>query len=211
MEEYPKIQTVFLRNPETKFKTLLEGKFALPEFEYLQNNLWYFTEKVNGTNIRVIYNHNNIIYCGKTDRSQIPDFVIKTLEQLFLPKRQIFDEIFRYTDVCLYGEGYGAKIQKSGGNYRTDQGFVLFDVKIDNFWLKRISVEDIAKKLEIDVVPIIESGNLWDMVRLVKDGFKSKWGDFMAEGIVARPEIQLFNRKGERIITKLKHKDFRNL
>ena len=28
----------------------------------------------------------------------------------------------------MYGEGYGAKIQKGGGNYRQDQDFVLFDV-----------------------------------------------------------------------------------
>lgn len=27
-------------------------------------------------------------------------------------------------DACLYGEGYGAKIQKGGGNYRADQDFV---------------------------------------------------------------------------------------
>lgn len=42
MKEYHKIQTVFLRNPETKFKTLIEGQFSLPEFEYLKNNLWVF-------------------------------------------------------------------------------------------------------------------------------------------------------------------------
>ncbi|MBU1082564.1 MAG: hypothetical protein KKB59_18905, partial [Spirochaetes bacterium] len=49
MQKYHKIQTVFKRDPETKFKTLLIGDFALPEFEYLKNNLWVYTEKVDGT------------------------------------------------------------------------------------------------------------------------------------------------------------------
>lgn len=39
-------------------------------------------------------------------------------------------------------------------------------------------------------------------------GFKSTWGDFQAEGIVARPSVELKNRAGERIITKIKCKDF---
>ena len=52
MKEYHKIQTIFKRDPENKFKTLIYGEFSLPEFEYLKNNTWIFTEKVDGTNIR---------------------------------------------------------------------------------------------------------------------------------------------------------------
>jgi len=39
-------------------------------------------------------------------------------------------------------------------------------------------------------------------------GFMSAWGEFKAEGIVARPSIELIARNGKRIITKIKHKDF---
>jgi len=39
-------------------------------------------------------------------------------------------------------------------------------------------------------------------------GLVSKWGDFEAEGIVARPAVELKTRAGERIITKLKTRDF---
>ena len=38
MKEYHKIITVFERDSETKFKTLKEGIFATPEFDYLKNN-----------------------------------------------------------------------------------------------------------------------------------------------------------------------------
>jgi len=50
MNKYHKISTVFKRDPENNFKTLLFGEFATPELEYLQDNMWVFTEKVDGTN-----------------------------------------------------------------------------------------------------------------------------------------------------------------
>lgn len=46
------------------------------------------------------------------------------------------------------------------------------------------------------------------MIHEAEKGFKSQWGDFIAEGIVARPMTELKNRNGSRIITKIKHKDF---
>ena len=51
MKEYHKIQTVYLRDPENRMKTLIEGAWAKPEFETLQNAKWTWTEKVDGTNI----------------------------------------------------------------------------------------------------------------------------------------------------------------
>ena len=209
MKEYHKIQTVFLRNPETKFKTLLEGQFAMPEFEYLQNNTWVFTEKVDGTNIRVMFKDGNIAFGGKTERAMIPAPLANKLNDIFLPLKSKFVELFGDAEVCLYGEGYGAKIQKGGGNYRADQSFVLFDIKIGSWWLQRDDVSEIARKLGLDVVPIIGEGTLLEMVKIAKAGFNSTWGDFKAEGIVARPKIELFARNGKRLITKIKHKDFK--
>lgn len=207
MKQYHKIQTVFLRDPSTKFKTLLEGEFALPEFLYLARNEWVFTEKVDGTNIRVMFDGSQITFGGKTDNAQIPAFLVARLQDIFLPQLEIFKE--RFTDgVCLYGEGYGAKIQKGGGNYRQDQDFVLFDVKIGDWWLERSSVEEIANTLKLDIVPITGTGTLYDMVEMTRRGFGSRWGSFEAEGIVARPSIELKSRNGSRIITKIKHRDF---
>lgn len=209
MKEYHKIQTVLKRNPETKFKTLLEGDFALDEFRYLQDNEWVFTEKVDGTNIRVMFNGQDVTFGGKTDSAQIPAFLVTALNNKFLTmeQKEKMKEVFP-DGVCLYGEGYGAKIQKGGGNYRQDQGFVLFDIKIGDWWLQRGDVEDIATKLSLDIVPIIGKGTLREMIDKTRVGFNSIWGNFQAEGIVARPLIELKSRNGERIITKIKHKDF---
>jgi len=211
MKEYHKIQTVFKRDPENHHKTLLIGEYSMPEFEYLKNNLWVFTEKVDGTNIRVMFNGNEIIFGGKTDNAQIPAFLVQKLQERFLNQLDKFIEKFgvESSNVCFYGEGYGAKIQKGGGNYRQDQDFVLFDVKIGDWWLQRKDVEDIAKFFSIDIVPIIGEGTLDEMVEKAKNGFNSIWGDFIAEGIVARPKTELKSRNGQRVITKIKHKDFR--
>ncbi len=209
MKTYHKIQTVFKRDPETKFKTLLEGDFSLPEFEYLKKNEWIFTEKVDGTNIRVMQNEGKITFGGKTDRAQIPAKLVERLNETFLPLAKMFTDIFNGADVCLYGEGYGAKIQKGGENYRPDQDFVLFDVKIGEWWLQRKDVEDVANKLVIDIVPIIGKGTLADMVNMAKEGIISTWGDFKAEGIVARPATELVTRNGSRLIAKIKSRDFR--
>ena len=221
MKEYHKIQSVYKRDPKNNNKTFIIGDYSIPEFEYLASNLWVFTEKVDGTNIRVMYEDDfdkdmykentwSIKFRGKTDNAQIPAFLVTKLEQTYLNEemKNKFKEKFEDATVCLYGEGYGSKIQKGGGNYREDHDFVLFDVKIGNWWLQRQDIENIAEFLSIDVVPIIGEGTLHDMITLAKEGFKSKWGDFTAEGIVARPKTELLARSGKRIITKAKHKDF---
>ncbi len=208
MNQYHKIPTVFSRDPETNYKTLLIGQFATPELDYLQHNIWVFTEKVDGTNIRVIFNEGKISFGGKTDKAQIPATLVNKLNEIFLPQIDIFTELFKDAEVCMYGEGYGPKIQKGGGNYRSDQSFVLFDIRIGEWWLKREDIEDIAKKLGLDIVPIIGEGTLKEMVEKARKGFNSIWGDFAAEGIVARPKTELIARNGKRIITKIKFKDF---
>ena len=87
----------------------------------------------------------------------------------------------------------------------------MFDVKIGDWWLTREANEDIAKKLNIGVVPIIGIWKLEQAIEYVKNGFKSTIADnkeYKAEGLIMKPKTELFNRRGERIIAKIKHKDF---
>ncbi len=217
MKQYHKIQTCFKRDEKTK--KIIIGDWTLPEFRFLQDNNWLWTEKVDGTNIRVMWNGENITFGGKSDNASIPVPLLYELQKQFegTPKKQLFKQIFVYetengekvpaTEVCLYGEGYGGKIQ-SGGNYSATPKFVLFDVNIGGWYLQREDVEDIAIKLDIDIVPAVGMGTLNEAIELVKKGQKSEWGDFISEGLVLRPSTELKTRKGDRIITKIKHKDF---
>lgn len=63
MLEYHKIQTLFERDPKTK--KLIKGKFCNLTVEYLKNNVWTFTEKVDGTNIRVYWDGHNVHFGGR--------------------------------------------------------------------------------------------------------------------------------------------------
>lgn|SRR5574341_497754 len=210
MREYHKIQTVFLRDPATNYKTLLVGEYARPEFGYLAQNEWAFTEKVDGTNIRVMWDGQAVRYGGKTERASIPASLLARLQDLF-------DDIIpvaypELDNLCLYGEGYGAKIQAGGENYKADGAdFVLFDVQIGGLWLERENIADVAARLGIRVVPIIGRGTLWGAVSIAQQGFTSTWGEFPAEGLVMRPMVELQDRRGERIIAKIKTKDFDGL
>lgn len=217
METYPKIHTIYKRDPGNRNKTLLEDQYSLPEFEYLANNEWVFTEKVDGTNIRIMWENDRVTFGGKTDNAAIPATLTNCLRDTFPDAEKFVEafpdvaESFRQLNpigVCLYGEGYGSKIQKGGGKYRPDQDFVLFDVLLDGWWLRRDDVVDVASKMGLGVVPEILRGTLDEGVALVRGGFDSAWGDFQAEGVVAKPFVEMKTRGGEPIITKIKCRDF---
>lgn len=212
MIEYPKIQTVFKRDLTNIHMPILEGQWTLPEFEYLANNRWIFTEKVEGVNIRVMFQNGNVSFKGKAEKTQIPKFLLDRLKERFLPLVDRVNEVFNtFVDVCFYGEGYGNKIQKYGSNYRNDQDFILFDIMAGNRWLDRKELEYTAFALGIDIVPIIGVGTLYDAIGAVKHGIKSTWGHFEAEGIVATPQVEFLSCNGNRVITKIKTRDFKQL
>ena len=87
--------------------------------------------------------------------------------------------------------------------------FILFDVLIDNMWLTRESVESIAKTFGIDVVPVVLRGTIKDAIDFVMTNPKSTIGTAMMEGVVGRPVCEMYDRRGERVITKIKVRDFR--
>ena len=115
-------------------------------------------------------------------------------------------------NVVIYGEGYGAGIQKGGGDYSPDKKLIVFDVLVGGkWWVSDENVRDIAGKLGLEVVPSFGEMTLEDATELVRQGFKSKCAVNLgkdAEGLVGRPIETLFDKKGHRLITKLKTKDF---
>jgi hypothetical protein len=84
----------------------------------------------------------------------------------------------------------------------------LEEVRVGQWWLQRADVGDVARKLGLDVVPVIGEGTLHDAVAWAKRGIRSTWGDFEAEGIVARPKTELMTRSGHRLVAKIKCRDF---
>lgn len=213
MKEYHKIETLFERDEKTK--KLIMGKFRNPTIEYLKDNIWTFTEKVDGTNIRIYWDGHSVQYGGRTDKAQIPAHLVNRLNELFggETNAQMFEQKFGENEVELFGEGYGVKIQGCGGLYRDDVDFILFDVLISDNYQPRESVEEIAKYFGIDVVPIVLEGTLQDGVDYVLSNRKSLVAKNGAEieGLVGRTKVETFDRTGHRNIVKIKFRDFSDI
>jgi hypothetical protein len=210
MKEYTKIQTIYKRDERGR---IILGEYSRPEFEYLAELEWAWTEKIDGTNIRVMYDGERVTFGGKTDNAQIPAFLFARLQELF-PNTEKFAELWPseepgdYPEICLYGEGYGNKIQKVGKEYIPDGvDFILFDVKVGSWWLQRGDMEVVAASFGLDVVPIVLRGSLHAAVAEMGHDQPSTIGHAPLEGLVGKPATELKDRAGKRIITKIKRKD----
>lgn len=210
--EYHKIECPFERDIEGS-KKIIWNRWRNPTVEYLKDNKWVFTEKVDGTNIRIYWDGHSVTFAGRTDRAQIPAMLNQYLIDTFQTNEveELFEQTFGEKEVILYGEGYGAKIQGCGGAYRKDNSFILFDVMINGNYQPRKTVEELATMLNINVVPIIFTGTIHEAIEFVMDHPKSTISedDLYMEGLVGRPEIELKDRCGNRVIVKIKWHDFK--
>lgn len=209
MQTYNKIDTIFERDEKTK--KLINGKFRNETVEFCKDLTWQFTEKVDGTNIRVYWDGHRVEFGGRTENAQIPAPLVNKLNELFGGdiNEQFFEQKFGENEVILFGEGYGPKIQ-NGGSYRDDVDFIMFDVMINGNYQTRESVEDIARYFNVNIVPILAEGPLSagiDYVMTHKYSTIAQNGAEL-EGIVARPKTELKDRTGKRLIVKIKIKDF---
>jgi len=208
-EPYHKIQSIYKRDPETKYKTFLEDQYTRPEFETLAHADWNIVEKIDGTNIRVMWDGEKVTFNGRTDNAQLHPGLLEHLTEKYTA--EIFDGLQPLT---IYGEGYGGKIQSPlGMQYRPNgtYSFIAFDIfmrETGSWWL-RSRVEQFCEGQDIPVAPLIGVGTLDEAERFVKLNPDSIISPHMRmEGVVCTPTTQLFDRKGDRIITKIKCRDY---
>jgi len=208
--KYPKINTLWKRDEKNKFN-IIEGDFSKEEFKNIER--WHITEKVDGTNIRILYNGEEPIFYGRSDEAQIPTFLLDYLKKTFT--KELLSKQFpeAKNGIVLYGEGYGNKIQAVGRKYSKDVSFILFDVLIDGWWLEQKDVTDIASKLGILRTPILKIINsipqVIDYIKSIPASTLSEAHSMLPmEGIVARSEPLMLFRDGKPIMWKLKTKDY---
>lgn len=221
--EYPKIDTLYNRDAK---HFVIVGNLRKPEFGIIKR--WSITEKINGRNTRItLFDDGKVEYGGKTDDAEVPPELIKYLMEI-LPPEKLKAALWlpnktRPKMATLYGEGYGPKMVSGSGIYCKDVSFRLFDCLIEgidgSWWLERTNIEDIARKLGIRTVPIIgyidylpESiQELYELLRESIVAREESGTSAIPEGVVARSEPIVHDRKGDRIIWKLKMKDFRKI
>lgn len=117
LKKYEKIETIYLRDEKTQ--RLIEGRFRNKTVEFLKDITWDFTEKIDGTNIRIYWDGHKVSYHGRTENASIPSELMNKLISLFGGEvdEEIFEQRFGENEVILFGEGYGNKIQACGKDY----------------------------------------------------------------------------------------------
>ena len=74
MKEYQKIESIY------RFDQNVKGfvkEYYNPIVEYLENNKWIGTEKIDGTNIRIYWNGKIFEFGGRTEQAEIPKALLK--------------------------------------------------------------------------------------------------------------------------------------
>lgn len=191
----------------------MPGVFRNQTIEFLKDNEWIWTEKVDGTNIRVYWDGHIVTFGGRTERASIPAPLVNRLNELFGGEEnaQMFEQMFGEKEVILFGEGYGKGIQAAGKAYNPEGvSFIMFDVLIGNNYQPRENVESIAAAFGVSVVPVVGRGTLDEAVQYIEGHPQSTLGNIEMEGVVCRPAMELRDRAGERVIVKIKWNDFKH-
>lgn len=210
MVTYQKIETPFNRAMDGT-KKLIEGDWLNSTVEYISGLPWGWTEKIDGTNTRIYWDGHRVTYGGRTESASLPAPLVNKLNEIFgtYEAEELFEQKFGESEVMLFGEGYGGRIQKAGPLYG-DLNFRLFDVYFPtiDLYLRWNAVQDVAKSFGIETVPWIGMGTLQEAIDFVKTKPKSTIADAPMEGIVCKPLCELRDRQNKRLVVKIKVKDF---
>jgi hypothetical protein len=178
---YPKIANVFGRDTITH--RVHEGVWTSDTLETLAGVPWTWTEKIDGTNIRLIYDGESVEVRGRTDKAQLHQDLLERCTEIAVGLKDI-QEASGHGAITLYGEGCGPGIQKGGARYGDTKDFILFDALVgEGTWLPRQAIEHYARKLEIREAAVLGQGTLLEAVEFVRS-----WpGDTGTEGLGCRP------------------------
>lgn len=216
---YPKIHTLWKRDGKNH---IIVGDYARPEFEVLKDAEFTWLEKLDGTNTRFYWNGEFVTIGGRTDAAVWNPRVFDTLSEIAERGHHAFKELYGKTHVTLYGEAFGAGIQKGSG-YSNDVLFRTFDLRIgtedgitsNSPFTGRHKVAQLSHAIGIEPVELLGEATLWDAWKGMENGiFRSTYPNHELEGIVGRPNVPLYVANGTSIgpvLVKMKYRDITEL
>ena len=206
---FQKIKAPFLRDgPNDRLVNV--NKPALKWLEaFSPDQMFWASEKIDGTSVGLKWDGERISFIGHTDKSQFCPRYLEYLQNRFgTPEfESCVEAIFGDRPVTIYGEGISKDYNVHYGF--PDGEFIMYDIQFDSgFYAERQFVWKVAEKLAIKV-PFETKMTLRDAVDFVKTRPQSKLNsENKMEGLVLRPLVELYDNHGERLITKVKVKDF---
>lgn len=214
--KFPKIETVYKRSTEGT-KELIEGDYRDKTVEMLANcKIWRATEKLDGSNHQIHWDGHKLTLGGRTPDSNVPKHVVNYFDDNFNNNEteELFEQLFKDKEFVFYFEAIGHKIQACGDFYDPNNvKFVLLDIYSvsNNSWLSFESISDIARAIGVECKhAVIDKCTLAEAIEYVKSVPMSVFtkSQFPMEGVVCAPEIEMKDSNGERIIVKIKGRDF---
>ena len=193
--------------------------------QYLPIGRWIVTEKIDGTNIRIILtkpdeegNRETHIASRKlilNPEDKTSKQYMDCLKEVNLHKiKEYFNDV--NSTVVIYGEGYGAGVQK-GGIYSKEKNYRVFDIRIGEAYQDFEYVKKVCIDNQLNVVPVmcelkeIVYEECLDALKIFQETLIKEGDGGKPEGFVYKLEPVLLNKYKERLIFKVKHKDFKEL
>jgi hypothetical protein len=168
----------------------------------------YALEKIHGTSAHISWKSGTLkFFAGGEKHEKFVALFDAALAERFVA--------LTHPEVTVFGEAYGGKCLGMSGTYGKSLKFVVFDVKVGEYWLSVPQAEDVTKHLGLEFVHYVKcSTDLGELnrerdapsVQAKRNGIEQ---DKLREGVVLRPLIELTKNSGGRIICKHKRDEFK--
>ena len=187
-----------------KIENLYRDKTILSMFKEC-----YAMEKIHGTSSHIKFKDNKIIYFSGGAKYESFKEIFNEEELLNKYKEKFID-----TEVTIYGEAYGGKMQGMSKTYGPNLKFVAFEVMIGDIWLNVPNAENVSKSFGLDFVDYVLIPTDIDSINAERDkdstqAIRNGMGNgHIREGIILRPVEEMFKSNGSRIMAKHKRPEF---
>lgn len=206
--EYHKIHVPFKRQTDRQqpgFGKLILGQWARDEFELLAGHMWHWTEKIDGANLRVIWNGHTVTFGGCTADTTLSVATVEWLQERF--PAELMENQFHDSPAVLYGELVGPKAAAGAERYRPERDVLFFDARVGQWWLRWHDFHILAAQMHLSTAPLVAFDTVHWALDHVGSKPRSELGDFPMQGLVGRPPLGLLGRDGDRLLMKIKARD----
>ena len=170
----------------------------------------YALEKIHGTSAHIAWKNGKLSFFsgGESHERFVGLFDVPVLTEMFKERFGEDDEI------VVFGEAYGGKQQGMSATYGKELKFIVFDVKIGEYWLEVPNANHVADYLCLEFVAwnripadiaAIDAERDRPSRQAMINGIDE---DKPSEGVVLRPVLELRDKRGNRIIAKHKGEKF---
>jgi hypothetical protein len=174
----------------------------------------YALEKIDGTSAHITYKYGKLSYFSGCANHEAFKALFNEAELLAK-----FQEM-QMSDITVFGEAYGGKIQGMSNTYGKDLKFVAFEVLLSNEfaihgdrWMDVPTAHRMVERLGLEFVAYELISTDQDALDAARDrpsrqAIRNGLGEHIAEGVVLRPIYEMMDAHRGRIICKHKRPEF---